>query len=65
MAFTLTIDTDNAAFGEDDDLDRADEVARILHQLADHLGEAVGFLPAGDAVRDINGNTVGRWELTR
>jgi len=63
--FRLEISTDNAAFGEDehDDYAKADEVARILETLAAALQDSIGHLPAGGSVFDINGNTVGRWEL--
>ena len=64
MKFTLTIDTDNAAFEED----KGQEIARILEQTARRivtrptLGgndvEAFSF-----AVQDANGVTVGRAEL--
>ena len=53
--FTLTIDTDNAAFAEGGTLS---EVARILRELADDLGEDECV---GGNLFDINGNTVGRW----
>lgn len=49
--FTLTIDTDNAAF----DPDPAPEVARILRQTADRVEAGV----TSGAARDINGNRVG------
>lgn len=53
--FTLTIETDNAAF------DSADgglaEIARILRFAADQVaGNGISTL------RDSNGNTVGKWE---
>lgn len=58
--FTLTIDTDNAAF---EDADRNTELARILRKTAKALEDYPNFL-AGN-VRDLNGNTVGRWELKK
>jgi hypothetical protein len=55
--FSLTIETDNAAFSPDPGA----ELARILHELADKLDPLPG--QAGSArLRDLNGNTVGRWE---
>ena len=55
---TVSIETDNAAF--DDDAEGAcTESARILRVIA-------GALEAGalsGKARDINGNTVGNWEL--
>lgn len=57
MAFSLTLDTDNAAF--EDGL-TGHEVARILRSAADRLeqGEDSGQL------RDVNGNTVGSYLLS-
>lgn len=58
--FCLNIDTGNAAFGPCAS-DRADELARILRNLADRLArDAVGL---SGPLRDANGNTVGRWTL--
>jgi hypothetical protein len=58
MKFTLAIDCDNAAFGETLD-GHLEETARLLRGLARRLeaGEDYGTL------RDVNGNTVGRFEL--
>ncbi|AXH46919.1 hypothetical protein I5G67_gp083 [Mycobacterium phage Aminay] len=55
--FTLTINTDGAAF---EDLPQA-EVARILRELAERVG--YGSDDDGSTVRDSNGNTVGEWTL--
>lgn len=57
MRVVLT-NTLNAAFGEDDQ-SRAEEVARILEDIATKIrnGEESGNL------RDRNGNTVGNWTL--
>lgn len=65
MAFRLEISADNAAFGEDehDDYAKAQETARILESIAAKLRDGTGYLPAGGSALDINGNTVGRWEL--
>lgn len=54
--FTLTIETDNAAFS---DTLATDECARILREVADRMerGESRG------RVRDHNGNTVGTFSL--
>ncbi len=54
--FTLTIDTDNAAFEHGP----RQEVGRILREVAQSL-------KAGDTegrIRDVNGNTVGSFSLT-
>jgi len=61
MKFTLTIDTGNAAFGEDG-MDRAAEVARLLRHAAAQVEPRV---EKGDVwfLLDSNGNTVGSWRL--
>lgn len=53
MRFTLTIDTDSAAFDDN----RAHEIARILREIAGKVEESAdGF---SDKVRDFNGNICG------
>lgn len=59
--FTLEISTDNASFG-DTFADTAEEVSRILRALATHLEDMSQGYPMGN-LRDLNGNTVGRWSL--
>ncbi len=59
MQFTLTFSTDGDAFWTDGD----HEVARILRDLATKI-EAEGAHPQSRTVRDINGNTVGTYQLT-
>jgi hypothetical protein len=64
MTFTLTINTDNAAFGETPE-EMREETARILRQVADRMStnEVYSSLRYGDfyeTVRDLNGNDVGR-----
>jgi hypothetical protein len=56
--FTLTIETDNEAFAEYPH----DEIARILHELAELLPRIEP--EKSGSVRDINGNRVGDWDLT-
>jgi len=58
MKFTLSIDTDNAAFA--DDADR--EIARILRATANRITREglSGFL---ETIHDENGNNVGRYGL--
>jgi hypothetical protein len=61
--FTLTISTDNAAF-EADDL--GIEIARILRGVADSTERGIDpkrffTLP----LRDVNGNTVGKYTYTK
>lgn len=56
--FTLTIDTANDAFNDAPER----ELARILRNVADKL-ETVGTGNRAP-VRDVNGNTVGRWEIS-
>lgn len=58
MKLTITINLDNAAFG-DDDTGRAYETARILSTLADDLiRRTFEALPLN--LRDVNGNKVGK-----
>jgi len=57
--FKLEFSTDNAAF--DDDVQG--EVARILRAVADGLEDGP-ILNTERPVRDVNGNTVGSWELS-
>lgn len=60
MTFTLTIDCDNDAFAFND---LATELARIVGKVAQDIDDdGIGIDPTG-TVRDINGNTVGRWEI--
>lgn len=62
MRFTLTIDCDNAAFADDP----GREVATMLKTAAVRIGSGTDeFAPGADfTVRDGNGNTVGRWQVT-
>ena len=56
--FKLEFHVRNAAFDED----RVGEAARILRDIANRL-ETVAWI-GGGPVRDINGKTVGHWEMT-
>lgn len=58
MTCKITINTANAAFG-DTDSSRAEEVARLLREIAADLdnGDVCG------GIFDINGNKVGTWDL--
>ena len=56
--FTLTIETDNAAFGEPGNFEHG-EVARLLHKVAHTV--AAGFTEG--SIIDLNGNTVGHFNL--
>jgi len=64
MKFNLTITCDNSAF--DDDY----ELSRILSHLKVPVLEGVAqfkegdTLNAGGSIKDRNGSTVGKWELT-
>lgn len=62
MGFRLTIETDNAAF-EDENL--LPEVGSILKQTAKRLERIheAGMRSGSGKVLDSNGNTVGTWEL--
>lgn len=58
--FTLKISTANDAFDNE-----SQEIARILRKIAGDLEKVRGrtLTKDGDVIRDINGNTVGKWEL--
>lgn len=65
--FKVEIKTDNAAFHADDrDDDGHDsaacgaELARILRELARGIEDGIAEDDGGN-VRDVNGNTVGKW----
>lgn len=59
MSFKFEIDTDNAAF-DDEDGDLAGETARILRDVAAKVEDG---RTSGRAV-DFNGNIVGYWRFT-
>lgn len=56
MEFKLTINMDNAAFGDDDE-SRAEEIALILEGLASRIRRFSD--PDGHLLADSNGNNVG------
>ena len=56
--FKLEFETDNAAFGEEDD--RLHEIAFILENIASDVQSG----KQGDTVLDVNGNSIGKWSLT-
>jgi hypothetical protein len=58
VRFTLTIDCDNAAFEDHP----GSEVARILKEVARKL--PADDLGSGFKLRDVNGNTVGKVEVS-
>ncbi len=58
MTVTITIECNNAAFGDQPEL----EVARILRKQADDM-EHSGRLRVFNKLYDINGNAVGSIEL--
>ena len=55
-AITITIHTDNAAFGDAPEF----EVARILRELSRRLGDRL----TDTTIRDLNGNRVGTVTLS-
>lgn len=59
--FTVSINLDNAAFG----ISTGSETARILRELADNI-DYMSELAQGDTLtlKDLNGNTVGKAEVT-
>jgi len=58
MTCKITIKTDNAAFGDSDSA-RAEEVARLLREIAADMDQGCTSGP----VIDLNGNKVGTWDL--
>ena len=58
MTCKISIKTDNAAFG-DTDSSRAEEVARLLREIAADMDNGSTSGP----VIDLNGNKVGTWDL--
>lgn len=67
MAFTLRIDTDNAAFQADTGdaypaFSPGPELARTMRKLADRLDDGTDHTDG--LLYDINGNRVGSWEIT-
>jgi hypothetical protein len=61
--FTVKMDCDNAAFGEDD-WERTLEIARILRKIADKV-EAGQGMAVWETILDANGNDVGRFACKR
>lgn len=55
MTFSIDIDTDDAAFSDDPEV----ESARILRDIATRV--EVGY--DGGTVHDLNGNSIGTWAL--
>jgi len=65
MAFSLVIETDNAAFdsdGYESHIAKSEEIARILNQAAEQLSETP-MSSTATIIHDINGNAVGSWHL--
>ena len=62
MKLTITIEMDNAAFGNDG-IERGMEVSRILSESVNRLTDDI---QTGDCcpLLDINGNSVGLWDVT-
>lgn len=61
MTITITINTDNHAFRQD----YAREVERILMETARRIKREARMHGDSFALLDINGNTVGRLEVTK
>lgn len=62
MKFTLTIETDNAALIDETDEVDFDELARILSGISE--AASASRAAGGGPVFDLNGNTIGAWELS-
>lgn len=60
--FRMEIETSNAAFSEDP----REEIAAILADVAERVGEGLGYTGGADALTgiicDVNGNRVGTWQ---
>lgn len=61
MKATITIDMDNAAF----DGRKGRELARILRELASNVRGIKGLGDGDFKLRDINGNTVGTFVVSK
>ena len=60
MGFNLTIETDNAAFEEDNNM----EIIRILLKTVSQLHQQTSnYVIASEVIHDSNGNAVGSWHL--
>jgi hypothetical protein len=65
VKFRIEIDCSNDAFHEDETLhDEGIEIARILRETADLADVLVLYGGENQPIRDVNGNTVGRWSYT-
>lgn len=66
--FAMKMELDNAAFFNEDGTPLPEpEIARILRRMADTFEEGLGLNPGDGAMytlRDINGNVIGRADLT-
>ena len=60
MEYIIKIDTENAAFGENNSADEAIEVARILMGYANAIKD--GEIIYDISLKDINGNKIGTVE---
>jgi hypothetical protein len=65
MTITVTINTDNAAFGDGNEITMRTEVGRCLHLAASHFTKYTPlYCLDGLSVLDLNGNTCGRIEVS-
>jgi hypothetical protein len=67
MKLTITIECDNAAFGESDGEHTPESVGAEVGRILRGLGRKLeGGIEAGDSghLRDCNGNQVGDWEVS-
>lgn len=63
MTAKITIEMDNAAFGDSDEPCHGPELARILEQLAHNIGGEADLEGYTMVLRDINGNRVGTFSV--
>jgi hypothetical protein len=59
VKFTLEIELGNDAMQTPEDV--TDALEEVVKQIRDRHWD--GWTPGGESIRDINGNTVGRWSL--
>ena len=64
MTFTMTIDMDNAAFMTEDGAHYSHELVRLLQKTAAQVDRIeIITTPFSAIVQDVNGNTVGSWDI--
>jgi hypothetical protein len=62
MTFTMTVHMDDDAFVTEDGAHYCNELIRLLKNTADQRA-VTGSYPFSANVQDVNGNTVGSWDI--